>query len=199
MMSSSSDECRISCWRPLCLIEHHVVVQFFTLKSLSARDIKAELEGVYDYEALFLSDGGEVAQSFCRQEDQLWRWPKVWSSHKAISASPCKVLSRKDPLLRAPACETNFPRSHNVPAHPARPAWVQKMLFLVDSVFNHWERCPIWNCIFRGASSSRATCQRDEYRQFMSRDESLFCSDCAYDLAWAPSEVALLTSMSSKI
>jgi hypothetical protein len=36
-------------------MEQRAVVRFLTIEELSARDIKAELEGVYGHEALFLS------------------------------------------------------------------------------------------------------------------------------------------------
>jgi hypothetical protein len=41
-------------WNSSCLMEQRAVGRFFTLKKLSVKDIRAELEGVYGYEALTL-------------------------------------------------------------------------------------------------------------------------------------------------
>jgi hypothetical protein len=55
-------------WESSLVVAQHVVVRFLTLKKLSARDITAELEGVYGHEVLSFG-GEEVAQTVRQWEN----------------------------------------------------------------------------------------------------------------------------------
>jgi hypothetical protein len=97
-----------SVWDSSRLMEQRTVVRFFTLKKLSARDIRGELEDVYGYAALSLSAVKKWRKPFANGRISLEGDPRYEDPHIATYRSQGEPLSRKVFLLRSCACVRSF-------------------------------------------------------------------------------------------
>jgi hypothetical protein len=85
-------------------MEQHAVIRFMTLKKLFARDISAELEGMYGHEALSLSAVKKWRKRFVDGRTTLEDDPQ---SEKLPRSDDCKyslVLIDETRLFHANAC-----------------------------------------------------------------------------------------------
>jgi hypothetical protein len=85
-------------------MDHLVVVQFLTLKKLSARDITAELEGMYGHEALSLSAAKKFRKQFVNRRITLEEDPRPVRPPRNDFRESLRALVDETPLFHSNAC-----------------------------------------------------------------------------------------------
>jgi hypothetical protein len=107
-------------WDSLSLMEQHAIVRFFTLKKLSAKDIRAELERVYGHEALSLLAVKEWRKHFTNERINLEDDTRSERPSQGNLCESARALAKESHFIpmRAYVSEP-LHRADNLPAHPA--------------------------------------------------------------------------------
>jgi hypothetical protein len=122
--------------------EQRVVIQFLTLKRLFARDVTAELEGVYGHEALSLSAVKKWRKRFVNGRITLEDDP--WSGRPPRNNlyESLRALINEIPFVSCKRMEQNLRIPRTTCLRLLQGILIQKRLFKVASPFHDGERDP---------------------------------------------------------
>jgi hypothetical protein len=90
---------KTSVWNSSRLMEWRAVIGFFPLKKSSAKDIRAELKGVYGHEALSLSAMKKSCKRFAKGRINLKDDPRSGRPAQSDLRESVRALTEESPFL----------------------------------------------------------------------------------------------------
>jgi hypothetical protein len=101
-------------------MEQRAIVRFFTLKKLSAKDIRAELEGVFGHEVLSLSAVKKWPKRFANGRNNLEADPRPERRPQSDLCGSVRTLIEESPFIACKGmCQMLRIAENNLPTGPA--------------------------------------------------------------------------------
>jgi hypothetical protein len=181
-------------------MEQPAVVRFLILKRLSARDITAELVGVYGHAALSLSAVKKWRKRFVNGRITLEDDPRSGRPPRSDLCESLRALIDEGPFI---ACKRMY-QKRMIPKTTClrvlhEDLGFRKRYLRCDPHSMTWSEAQCWVTFFEELLEVVRHAKETNFEHLLTGDESWFYYQDLHDSAWAPSRVTLPTRTSKKI